>query len=89
MSSPQPQTVEEREAEQARFYGQYVAVAPIDLEGGRAFNPGDPVGIDHVESGKVRPDQVAKTSTKAGRRALGLEDEPAPSPAPASTTPKG
>lgn len=75
MSSPQPQTVEEREAEQARFYGQYVAVAPIDIEGARAFNPGDPVGVDHVERGVVRPDQVAKTSTKAGQQAVAAVTE--------------
>lgn len=81
MSSPSPavngpQTLDELEAEQQRIYGQYVAVAPIDLEGGRAFNPGDAVPIDHVDRGLVRPDQVAKLTTKAGRAAAGIDENP-------------
>ena len=41
-------------------YGVYVATEPIDIDGARAFNVGDPVPTSHVERGVVRADQVAK-----------------------------
>lgn len=53
-------------------YSQYVAVAPIDIDGARAFNVGDPVPVSHVERGVVSADRVKKTSTKAGREAAGI-----------------
>lgn len=67
----QPQTVEDREAERAKFYGTYVATQAIYIDGVRAFNVGDPVGVDHVANNVVPSDAVAKTSTKAGKAAAG------------------
>lgn len=51
-------------------YGTYVAVVPININGARAFNPGDPVPVSHVERGVVEQDQVQKNTTKAGRQAI-------------------
>lgn len=68
-----PTTVDEYRAEQVKEYGTYVAAAPIDILGARAFNVGDAVPASHVESGVVDTDQVHKISTKAGRVAAGLE----------------
>lgn len=66
MTTPAPPaTVAELREAQQREYGQYVATVPIDIDGGRAFNPGDPVPASHVKSGVVTSDQVAKTGTKA------------------------
>jgi hypothetical protein len=41
--------VEDFAALQAKEYGTYVATSPIFLLGVRAFNPGDPVPVSHVE----------------------------------------
>lgn len=60
-------------------YSTYVAVAPIDVDGARAFNVGDPVPVSHVENKVVSLDQVKKVTTKAGREAAGI----------ATTTEKG
>lgn len=76
MTSPASPLTDAHQAERAEIYGTYVALVPIDLEGSRAFNPGDPVPVPHVERGIVRPDQVAKTTTKAGRAAAGVEENP-------------
>lgn len=51
-------------------YGQYVAVVPIDINGARAFNVGDPVPASHVERQIVESDQVSKTATKAAQAAI-------------------
>ena len=51
-------------------YGQYVAVVPININGARAFNAGDPVPASHVERGVVEPDQVSKPTNKAGQQAV-------------------
>jgi hypothetical protein len=67
-------TPEELAAAQAREYGTYVAIHPIDIRGARAFNVGDPVPVGHVESGLVPEDSIAKATTKAGRAATGSED---------------
>lgn len=48
-------------------YGTYVATQVIHIDGARAFNPGDPVPVSHVQRGVVFAHQVAKTTTKAGR----------------------
>lgn len=56
-------------------YGVYVAVGPIDINGARAFNAGDPVPVSHVERGVVLDEQVSKVSTKSGRAAAGLTTE--------------
>jgi hypothetical protein len=69
-----PQTVEDREAERVREYGQYVALRPIQIDGVNAFNEGDAVPAGHVERGVVPQDSVAKTTTKAGRQAAGIEE---------------
>lgn len=75
MTAPTPATAEElREAQRAE-YGVYVAVTPIDISGARAFNPGDPVPASHVDRGVVLAEQVAKTSTKAGRVAAGIDTD--------------
>ena len=67
-----PMTAEQYREAQVAEYGQFVAVSPIDINGARAFNPGDPVPASHVERGVVLSEQVAKTSTKAGREAAGI-----------------
>lgn len=68
MTTPAPpQTVVELRKAQAHEYGQYVARVPININGGRAFNPGDPVPVSHVKSGVVDKSQVeaaAVTSEK-------------------------
>ena len=56
-------------------YGQFVAVVPIDIGGGRAFNPGDPVPASHVERKVVLLEQVEKVSTKAGQTAIAKAQE--------------
>lgn len=65
----QPLTAAEYKAAMDAEWGVYVAVVPIDINGARAFNPGDAVPVSHVERGVVLEDQVAKTTTKAGREA--------------------
>lgn len=75
MTAPVPATAEELREAQAKEYGTYVAVAPIDINGARAFNEGDAVPVSHVERNVVRADQVAKVTTKAGREAAGITDE--------------
>jgi hypothetical protein len=43
----------------------------------RAFNEGDPVPVSHVERGVVtRRRRSHKTTTKAGRAAAGVPDDP-------------
>lgn len=65
---------EELRQAQEREYGTYVALEPIDIGGARAFNTGDPVPVSHVERGVVQETQVAKTTTKAGRAAAGIDE---------------
>ena len=72
---PEPTTVEELRAAQAAEYGTYVALEPIDINGARAFNIGDPVPVSHVDRGVVVVEKVAKRTTKAGREAAGITDE--------------
>lgn len=59
------QTIEEYRKAQAAEWGKYVAVEAIDINGARAFNPGDPVPASHVESGVVDKGAVAGVATKA------------------------
>lgn len=56
--------------EQAKEYGQFVAVQPIFVGNARAFNIGDAVPASHVSRGVVPSDAVAKTSTKAAQAAV-------------------
>jgi len=61
------QTVEEYLKEQRDEWGTYVAVVAIDVNGARAFNPGNPVPASHVKTGVVSQSDVAKTTTKAAQ----------------------
>lgn len=61
--SETPTTAAEVEAALTREYSTFVAAQEIDIDGARAFNPGDPVPVSHVERGVVRQDQVTKTNT--------------------------
>jgi hypothetical protein len=61
-------------------YGVYVATVPIDIQGARAFNIGDPVPVSHVERQIVDSDQVAKRSTKAAEAAADAAPAPIPTP---------
>lgn len=73
--SESPITAPEHQAAIEAEYGTYVATQVININGGRAFNPGDPVPVSHVESGVVAADTVAKITTKAGREAAGIEEK--------------
>lgn len=65
-----PLTAEDASAALAEEYGQYVAVAPIESDGVRWYNAGDPVPAANVEAhGYLDAGLVAKTTTKAGRAA--------------------
>lgn len=70
-----PTTAAEYREAQRVEYGTYVAVVAIDINGTRAFNPGDAVPVSHVERGVVAADEVAKTTTKAGKEAAGIDPE--------------
>lgn len=67
-------TAEEYRAEVQAEYGTYVAIAPIDVDGARAYNPGDPVPASNVIAHDYEArDLVAKRSTRAGRDAATIE----------------
>lgn len=66
--------VDEFLAAQAKEYGTYVALGPIDIGGVRAFNKGDAVPVGHVDREVVSKEQVAKVTTKAGQAAAGLDE---------------
>ena len=51
-------------AAQQHEWNQYVAVVPIDINGARAANPGDPIPASLVESGAILREQVVGTKTK-------------------------
>lgn len=74
MTAPTPATAAELLEAQRAEYGTYVATVPIDINGARAFNPGDAVPTSHVERGVVLAEQVAKVSTKAGKEAAGITE---------------
>jgi hypothetical protein len=68
MTAPVPVTAAElREAQRAE-YGTYVAVVPIDINGARAFNPGDAVPVSHVERGVVRPTRSPRSPPRRAAR---------------------
>lgn len=68
---------DDRTAEIAREYGQFVAVVPIDVDGVRAFAVGDPVPASTVEANPewLKPSEdsvqasVARVNTKAAKAA--------------------
>lgn len=76
MSEPVPATAAEYEKALQAEWGAYVAAGPIEIDGARAFNTGDPVPVSHVTRGVVTDAQVHKTSTKAGRAAAGVDENP-------------
>lgn len=63
------QTWQQLTEEQAAEYGKFVAKDVIYVDGARAFNPGDPVPVGHVESGVVDKAQVVGAQTKAAQTA--------------------
>lgn len=70
-----PSTAEELRAAQEAEYGTYVATTHIYVGGALAFTPGHPVPVSHVEGGVVDKELVARTTTKAGRAAAGLDTD--------------
>lgn len=60
------------DAEREKEYGQFVAVATIDVGGHRAFNPGDPVPASTVKAHPEWKDDglVAGAKTKAAAEAV-------------------
>lgn len=72
-TAAEPQTLEQYREQQRAEYAQYVAAEVIEINGARAFNPGDPVPASHVTRGVVRSSQVKPA-------------QPAPSE-PSSSTP--
>jgi hypothetical protein len=54
------QTVEDYLKTQEAEWTTYVATEVININGARAFNPGDPVPASHVEGGVVPSGSVAK-----------------------------
>lgn len=68
---------------------EFVALSPIDLNGVRAFNAGDPVPAGHVEAHSLqssgRDAVVAKRGSKAAEK---VEAEaPRPDDVPVASTP--
>lgn len=62
-----PTAADDFQAAQEKEWGLYVAVEVIAIDGVRAFNPGDPVPVSHVERGVVDKSQVARRDTKAAQ----------------------
>jgi len=61
-----PTTLEQYQAGQISEWDAYVASEIIDIDGARAFNPGDAVPASHVERGVVKLSQViARSAVKA------------------------
>jgi len=61
-----PSTTEEQREAQEAEYGRYRANQAINIDGARAFNPGDPVPTSHVTRKVVTKDQVDDLSAKKG-----------------------
>jgi hypothetical protein len=72
----QPVTFTDHAAAIAEEYGRYVANQPIFIGGARAFNPGDPVPVSHLDRGLVQAQQVTDLAAPE-------VEEPAPAAAPA------
>lgn len=64
MPNPEELLAEEL-AKRETEWGTYVAVGPIYIGGGRAFNPGDPVPVSHVERGVVDREAVKEVTDAA------------------------
>lgn len=75
MTTPaSPATVEELRAAQAKEYGDWVAVDPIDVGNARAFNVGDPVPASHPFANGAHP-SVKRVTTKAAQAAADTAKE--------------
>jgi hypothetical protein len=70
-----PTTATQYREMQGAEYGTFVAAVEININGARAFNPGDPVPVSHVNNGVVDEGQVEKVTTKAGRAAAGIDEK--------------
>jgi hypothetical protein len=68
VSEPVGKTVDEYLAEQKAEWGKYVAAEAIDVDGVRAFNPGNPVPTSHVERGVVSAEQVTEVTKTAEKK---------------------
>lgn len=69
------QTVEEFRKELEAEYGTFVAIVAIDVDGARAYNPGDPVPVSNVEKHKYDTDGlVARRTTKAAAKVTAPTD---------------
>lgn len=62
--------VEDLRKAQQKEYGTYVAVEPIDYEGVRAYNVGDPVPVSNVEKhGYLESNSVKKVEAEPAKEA--------------------
>ncbi len=61
MSTP-AELAAQAQLEAAVEWGTYLALGPINIDGVRAFNPGDRVPKSHVERGVVDTAQVSKNT---------------------------
>lgn len=68
-----PSPAEDFAALQEAEYSEFVALEVININGARAFNPGDPVPKSHVTEGVVDKKQVARVNTKAAEAVTGSE----------------
>jgi hypothetical protein len=74
MSDVNTQSVEEFRKALQDEYGTFVAISPIDHDGARAYNPGDPVPVSNVTEYKYdEQGLVAKRTTKAAKQATGTD----------------
>lgn len=71
-------TAEQRREAVQKEYGEFIAVEPIDHDGARAYNVGDPVPAANVERWDYLGRKlVARQATKAAEQAVqGLADGP-------------
>jgi hypothetical protein len=70
-------TAEERRAAVQEEYSTWVAAGPIDHDGVRAYNTGDPVPASNVAAHKYdEQGWVVKRSTKAGGEAIAQSQVP-------------
>jgi len=71
---PGDKTLNEIRTEQAAEYGKYTALGPIDHDGVRAYNAGDPVPVANVEAhGYLDQSLVAESDSAEAKTARGIE----------------
>jgi hypothetical protein len=72
-----PVTAEQLREAQVKEYGQYVALGPIDHDGARAYNAGDPVPTSNVDRWDYHGrGLVAKRGTKDANAAVEQANQP-------------